>query len=69
MYIKRNQSFLRSFFLLPAFLTFFALGFSPVSYFEGPYIVEADGEIVGEGKLVCFDKVDVGYELQRQFNF
>ena len=28
MYIKWNQSFLRSFFLLPVFLTFFALGFS-----------------------------------------
>ena len=39
------------------------------SYFEGPYIVEADGEIVGEGKLVSFDKADIGYELQRQFNF
>ena len=39
------------------------------SYFEGPYIVEADGEIVGEGKLVCLDKIDIGYELQRQFNF
>ena len=39
------------------------------TYFEGPYTVEANGEIVGEGKLVCFDKRDIASELQRQFNF
>ena len=39
------------------------------SYFEGPYVVEADGEIVGEGKLLCYKKGDIAYELQRQFDF
>ena len=40
-----------------------------VSYFEGPYVVEADGEIVGEGKLLCYNKGDIAHELQRQFDF
>ena len=39
------------------------------SYFEGPYVVEADGEIVGEGKLLCYNKGDIAQELERQFDF
>ena len=39
------------------------------SYFEGPYIVEADGEIVREGKLLGYNKSDIAYELQREFDF
>ena len=39
------------------------------SYFEGPYVVEADGEIVGEGKLLCYKKSDIADEMQRQFDF
>ena len=39
------------------------------SYFEGYYIVEVNGEIVGEGKLVYFHNGDIVYELQRLFDF
>ena len=36
------------------------------SYFEGPYVVEADREIVGEGKLLCYKKGDIAYEPRRE---
>ena len=39
------------------------------TYFEGPYEVESDGIIVGEGKLVCYHKADIAEELRRQFDF
>ena len=39
------------------------------SCFEGPYTVQVNGESVGEGKLLCYDKVDIAHELQRHFDF
>ena len=33
------------------------------------YTVEANGEIVGEGKLLCYDKSDIAHELERQSDF
>ena len=38
-------------------------------YFEDPYVVETDGEIVGEGKLLGYNKSENCYELQREFDF
>ena len=39
------------------------------TYFEGPYVVEANGNIVGEGQLLCYRKSDIADEMQRQFDF
>ena len=36
---------------------------------QGLYTVEADEEIVGECKLLCYDKSDIAHELERQFDF
>ena len=39
------------------------------SNFEFNFAIETDGEIVGEGKLLCYGKCDVALELQGQFEF